>query len=168
MLGTLGDLEKNKYDLIHSNPPYYQSKVMMEAAKATGYYDLNGAVVESLFLEWILKSLKPGETANIVLPDGIFSKYANRKLKEYILNNFFVESIISLPVCSYFNTLKNTYILTVRKETKREKEENKQQDYPVFTYIATSIGESLDVYRFDIEENSLYAAVAKYNLKIFI
>lgn len=163
MLGTLGELEENKYDLILANPPYYQSKVMMEAAKATGFYDLNGAGVESLFLEWILKSLKAGGTANIVLPDGIFSNYANSKLKEYILNNFFVESIISLPVGAFFNTPKKTYILTVRKATEREKEDNKKQDYPVFTYIATSIGESLDVYRFDIEDNDLKEAVAKYN-----
>ena len=41
--------------------------------------------------------------------------------------------------------------------------DNKKQDYPVFTYIATSIGESLDVYRFDIEDNDLKEAVAKYN-----
>ena len=163
MLGTLGDLEENKFDLILANPPYYQSKVMMEAAKATGYYNLSGAGVESLFLEWILKSLKPGGTANIVLPDGIFSNYANRKLKEYILNNFFIESIISLPVGAFFTTPKKTYILKVIKATEREKEENKKQDYPVFTYIATSIGESLDVYRFDIEENDLKEAVAKYN-----
>lgn len=163
MLGTLGEFEENKYDLILANPPYYQSKVMMEAAKATGYYNLNGAGVESLFLEWILKSLKPGGIANVVLPDGIFSNYANSKLKEYILNHFFIESIISLPVGAFFNTPKKTYILTVRKATKKEQEDNIKQDYPVFTYIATSIGESLDVYRFDIEDNDLKEAVAKYN-----
>lgn len=163
LLGTLGELEENKYDLILANPPYYQSKVMMETARDTGYYNLNGAGVESLFLEWILKSLKPGGTANVVLPDGIFSNYANSKLKEYILNNFFIESIISLPVGAFFTTPKKTYILTVRKATDKEKEENIKQDYPVFTYIATSIGESLDVYRFDIDENDLKEAVAKYN-----
>lgn len=163
LLGTLGELEENKYDLILANPPYYQSKVMMETARDTGYYHLNGAGVESLFLEWILKSLKPGGTANVVLPDGIFSNYANSKLKEYILNNFFIESIISLPVGAFFTTPKKTYILTVRKATDKEKEENIKQDYPVFTYIATSIGESLDVYRFDIDENDLKEAVAKYN-----
>ena len=163
LLGTLGELEENKYDLILANPPYYQSKVMMETARDTGYYHLNGAGVESLFLEWILKSLKPGGTANVVLPDGIFSNYANSKLKECILNNFFIESIISLPVGAFFTTPKKTYILTVRKATDKEKEENIKQDYPVFTYIATSIGESLDVYRFDIDENDLKEAVAKYN-----
>lgn len=163
MLGTLGELEENRYDLILANPPYYQSKPMMDAARNTGHYTLGGSGVESLFLEWILKSLKPNGIANVVLPDGIFSNYANSKLKEYILNHFFIESIISLPVGAFFNTPKKTYILTVRKKSETEEENNTSQDYPVFTYIANSIGESLDVYRFDIENNDLKEAVTKYN-----
>ncbi|APJ38622.1 HsdM family class I SAM-dependent methyltransferase [Mycoplasmopsis pullorum] len=164
MLGTLGELKEDKYDLILANPPYYQSALMMSEAKKTGNYTLNGVGVESLFLEWILKSLKPNGVANIVLPDGIFSNKSNNIIKEYILNNFFIDSIISLPVGAFFNTPKKTYILTVRKFNKREKEENIKQNYPVFTYITTSIGETLDSYRFDIEDNDLKEAVIKYNL----
>lgn len=163
MLGTLGELEENRYNLILANPPYYQSKPMMDAARNTGYYTLGGSGVESLFLEWILKSLKPDGIANVVLPDGIFSNYANSKLKGYILNHFFIESIISLPVGAFFNTPKKTYILTVRKKSETEEENNISQGYPVFTYIANSIGESLDVYRFDIEDNDIKEAVTKYN-----
>lgn len=161
MLGTLGELKENRYDLILANPPYYQSKLMMDSARATENYTLGGSGVESLFLEWILKALKPGGTANVVLPDGIFSNYSNEKIKNYMLNNFFIESIISLPVGAFFNTPKKTYILTVRKKT--EKESSQYQDYPIFAYIANSIGETLDVYRFDIEENDLKEAVTKYN-----
>lgn len=39
-----------------------------------------------------------------------------------------------------------------------------KQDYPVFTYYCSSIGESLDVYRFDIDDNDFQTAVTKYNL----
>lgn len=163
LLGTLEKIEKNKYDLILANPPYFQSKTMMENAKVTGLYQLGGSGVESLFLEWILKSLKYGGIGNIVLPDGIFSNYANEKLKNYILTNFFIESIISLPVGAFFNTPKKTYILTIRKKTEDEIENGINQDYPVFTYIANSIGETLDVYRFDNDDNDLKEAVAKYN-----
>lgn len=163
MLGTLEEIDTEKFDLIFANPPYYQSKPMMEAAKKTGYYTLNGSGVESLFLEWILKSLKPSGIANVILPDGIFSNHANSKIKEYILKHFFIESIISLPVGAFFNTPKKTYILTIRKKTRTECEKNTIQDYPVFTYIANSIGESLDVYRFDTDDNDLKEAVTKYN-----
>lgn len=163
MLGTLEKIEPNKYDLILANPPYFQSKIMMETARETGLYELGGYGVESLFLEWILKSLKYGGIGNIVLPDGIFSNVANEKLKNYILTYFFIESIISLPVGAFFNTPKKTYILTIRKKTEDEIESGIIQEYPVFTYIANSIGETLDVYRFDSDDNDLKEAVAKYN-----
>ena len=109
------------------------------------------------------QSLKYGGVANIILPDGIFSNYANKKIKEYILNNCYIESIISLPVGTFFTTPKKTYILTLKKKTKEEIEKNLNQDYPIFTYITNSIGETLDIYRFDTEENDLKLAVTKYN-----
>ena len=163
MLGTLGDLEENRYDLILANPPYYQSKEMSEMAKATDIYKYGGSGVEALFLEWIMRSVKHGGVANIVLPDGIFSNHANKKLKEKLKELFFIDALISLPVNAFFNTPKKTYILTIRKKTENEIENNIVQDYPVFTYIAGSIGETLDVYRFDSEENDLKQAVVKYN-----
>lgn len=163
MLGTLSEIEKDKYDLILANPPYYQSKAMSDEAKALGGYDLGASGVEGLFLEWILKSLADGGVANIVLPDGIFSNYANSKIKQYILNGFFIESIISLPVGSFFNTPKKTYILTVRKKTQEQRDSNTHQTYPVFSYIAMSVGETLDNYRFDTEDDDLKEAVIKYN-----
>lgn len=164
MLGTLDKIDENKYDLIMANPPYYKSKAMKDLAYNTGLYNLNGAGVESLFLEWIMKSLKYGGIGNIVLPDGIFSNIANKKLKQYLLDHFFIESIISLPVNTFFNTPKKTYILTIRKKTKQELLNNIKQEYPVFTYICNSIGETLDAYRFDTpDENDLHEAVCKYN-----
>ena len=164
LLGTLEKLESNKYDLIMANPPYYQSKVMKVEANKTGQYTLGGAGVEAMFLEWILKSLAPGGTANVVLPDGIFSNKNNKKIKQYIIDNFYLESIISLPVNTFFNTPKKTYILTVRKKSEYEIQNNVKQKYPVFTYICNSIGETLDVYRFDDDNhNDLHEAVCKYN-----
>lgn len=164
MLGTLEKIEKNKYDLIMANPPYYQSRVMREEANKTGQYDLGGAGVEALFLEWILKSLAYGGTANVVLPDGIFSNDSNKKLKDYIIEKCYIDSIISLPVNTFFNTPKKTYILTIRKKKENEIANNIIQNYPVFAYICTSIGETLDTYRFDDEKNNdLHEAVCKYN-----
>ena len=95
--------------------------------------------------------------------DGIFSNHANKKLKEKLKELFFIDALISLPVNAFFNTPKKTYILTIRKKKEIDIENNIVQDYPVFTYIAGSIGETLDVYRFDSEENDLKQAVIKYN-----
>ncbi len=102
-LGTLEELEENKYDLILTNPPYVVngSGDIKAIANRTGYYKCNGLGLEALFLEWIIKSLKEGGTALIVIPDGILSNMANRKLREYILDRCCIEGIISLPINTF-------------------------------------------------------------------
>lgn len=168
-LGTLEKLVPEKYDLILANPPYYQSSVITSASKAvviensdSKAYTTGGRGIESLFIEWIIKSLKKGGTANVILPDGIFTNIANDKLKQFILDSCFIESIISLPVGTFFNTPKKTFILTLHKRT--DNEENVPQSYPVFSYLCSTIGESLDTYRFDIDDNDLKKSVELFNL----
>ena len=143
-----------------ANPPYYQSKLIAKAADATGFYKKHGIGVEGLFLEWIVKSLKPNGVANVVLPDGIFTNIGNSDLHDFIVQECFIDSIISLPINTFFNTSKKTFILTLRKKT----DISERQIYPVFTYFCTSIGETLDIYRFDIDDNDFQVAVNKYNL----
>lgn len=168
-LGTLEKLEQEKYDLILANPPYYQSAVITEASKTvnilgsnTKAYTTGGRGIEALFTEWIVKSLKKGGEANVILPDGIFTNIANDKLKQLILDNCYIESIISLPVGTFFNTPKKTFILTIHKKTDNEK--NYVQPYPIFSYLCSSIGETMDSYRFDIDNNDLKDAVTLYTL----
>ena len=155
--GTLDNLEENKYDLILANPPYYQSGIITKEAKSKGLYTEGGAGVEGLFLEWIVKSLKAGGTANVVLPDGIMNNLSNQNLRDYLIQTCYVESIISLPLNTFFNTPKKTFVLTITK-----KNINSKQNYPVFTYLCNSIGETLDVNRFDIDDNDFGEAVSKY------
>lgn len=168
-LGTLEHLNLEMYDLILANPPYYQSAVITAASKTvkvnntnSAAYTANGRGIEALFTEWIIKSLKKGGEANIILPDGIFSNLGNVDLKKSILDNCFIKSIISLPVGTFFTTAKKTYIITLHK--RKDEEMNVQQPYPVFCYLCSTIGETMDTYRFDIEENDLFEAVSLYNL----
>lgn len=174
-LGTLEYLKEDQYDLILANPPYYQSAVITEARRSVKIenkhnddeeknkaYTANGRGIEALFLEWIIKSLKRGGEANVVLPDGIFTNIANEGLKELILNTCYIESIVSLPVGTFFNTPKKTYILTIRK--RNDDEMSIKQPYKVFTYLCSTIGETMDSYRFDIESNDLKDGAELYNL----
>lgn len=162
-LGSLERDDRDAYDLILANPPYYQDATISRQARSTGRYTKGGQGIEGLFLEWIIRALKPGGVANVVLPDGIFTNSKNAELKEYMVQSCFIESIISLPINSFFNTPKKTYILTLRKKTKQEAEEGAVQRHRVFAYLCSSIGESLDTYRFDIPENDLHEAVNKYS-----
>ena len=160
ILGTLEQTNGKQYNVILANPPYYQSALISKTAKDTGFYTEKGMGVEGLFLEWIIKSLKPNGIANVVLPDGIFTNVGNKRLHEFITTNCYVEAIISLPINTFFNTPKKTYIITLRKKSNIIEKQN----YPVFAYYCASIGETLDVYRFDIEDNDFQTAVNKYNL----
>jgi len=169
-LGTLETLEENMYDLILTNPPYVVSgsSEIKILANATGKYNCNGLGLEALFMEWIIKSLKENGRALVVVPDGILSNIPNTKLREFILNSCIVEAIISLPINTFFGTPKKTYILSIKKKLTDIMGNTKKQEQPVFSYICNSIGETLDVYRFDCDDNDLEQAVNQYNIfKVF-
>ena len=162
-LGTLEKIEENKYDLILANPPYVQNG-SSDIKKLTNDYTWRGLGIEAMFIEWIIRSLRPGGTANIVIPDGILTNLNNQNLKQQILKYCFIDSIISLPKKSFFNTQKKTYIITLKKKVVNEDGTFPIQKYPVYTYICSSIGETLNVYRFDTPDNDLKDAVDNYNL----
>ena len=162
-LGTLENLEENKYNLILTNPPYVVngSGDMKALATSTGLYTCGGLGLEALFMEWIVKSLAEDGTALIVIPDGILANLANKKLREFILDKCSIEGIISLPINTFFGTPKKTYILAIKKKYSDELGKTKKQTNPVFTYICNSIGETLDIYRFPCDDNDFQTAVNK-------
>lgn len=167
-LGTLEHIfkeEEEKFDLILTNPPYVTSgssslkNEILENTDLSNFYSINAGGVEGLGLEWIIKNLKKEGKAFIVIPDGILNRLNDKKIRRFILDECYLEGIISLPVKTFFSTPKKTYILAI---TKKEKKENKQ-DFSVFTYLVSNIGETLDVNRFDIPENDLNEAVDLFN-----
>jgi type I restriction enzyme M protein len=166
ILGTLRDINyENSIDLILTNPPYVttgSSNLKEEISKVQelkDFYKINAMGVEGLFMEWIIRSLKPGGKAFIVVPDGIFNRQNDKNLRQFLLDECLIDGIISLPLKTFFTTPKKTYILAItKKKNKAEK-----QTEPVFTYLVSEIGESRDIYRFDIEQNDLEKAVNLYN-----
>ncbi|MEZ4912338.1 MAG: restriction endonuclease subunit S, partial [Saprospiraceae bacterium] len=66
-----------------------------------------------------------------------------------------IDGIVSLPLNTFFTTNKKTYILCI---TKKANKKDVQND-PVFTYLVSEMGESRDVYRFDIDQDDLSEAV---------
>ena len=71
-----------------------------------------------------------------------------------------IDGIISLPLNTFFTTNKKTYILAITKK----KNKTEKQSEPVFGYLVSEIGESRDIYRFDIEQNDLDDAVEYFNI----
>ena len=160
-LGTFGHIikdEEEKFDYILTNPPFVTSGtgIIQEEIKnnpiTTNEYTTGGMGLESLSVEWIVKSLKKGGKAFIILPDGIFYRQNAKKLRTYILENCFLDGIISLPSRTFFANNRKTYILCL---TKKQNIEDKQL-HKVFTYIVSEIGEELTkIDRTPIDKNNL-------------
>lgn len=173
ILGTLARPAREEYDLILTNPPYVMSgssNLKEEISKVDDlkkYYAVNAMGIEGLFIEWIVRALKPGAKAFVIVPDGIMNRGNDKKLREFILDECLIDAIISLPLNTFFTTNKKTYILAITKKCQFVQNGIKvkeTQTSPVFTYLCSEIGETRDVYRFDIEQNDLEQAVNLFNM----
>ncbi len=171
ILGTLKFTNKDHYDLILTNPPYAVSgsSSLTEAIKnnseLNNFYKINGTGPEEKFVEWIINSLKPNRKGFIIIPDGILSRSSN-KLRKYIKEQCIIDAIISLPKKSFYTTPKKTYILAITKKDAIDEvaRSNINQKSPVFTYLVSEIGETLDVNRFPTpDKNDLKESTILFN-----
>ncbi|CAI2199184.1 18805_t:CDS:2, partial [Funneliformis geosporum] len=101
--------------------------------------------------------------AFVVIPDGILNRRNNGKLRQFILDDCYIDAIISLPINTFFRNSKKTYILVLTKKEKNENGNSEKQTDPVFTYLVSEIGESRDINRFDIGQDDLTEAVELFN-----
>lgn len=166
-LGILDVIKKEdeKCDLILTNPPYVtkgKKTILNEInsrVELKNFYKINSIGIEGLALEWIIRNLKKGGSAFIIVPDGLLNRLRDKRMRSFILQECYLNGIVSLPRKTFFATPKKTYILSITKKH----DNNDIQDFPVFTYLIKDIGERLDVTRFDIPENNLLDMVSLYN-----
>jgi type I restriction-modification system DNA methylase subunit len=172
ILGTLSRYEDaDTYDLILTNPPYVTSgssnykDAIRDDANLRAFYQISGLGVESLFVEWIVRCLKPGRKAFIIIPDGIVNRLNEHKLRAFIQEECIIDALISLPVNAFYTTPKKTYILALTKKSEATSVERRaqKQTQPVLTFLVSNIGETLDVNRFPIAENNLPDMVSAFN-----
>lgn len=173
ILGTIAKPIKDKFDLILTNPPYVMSgssnlkEEISKQQELKDYFAISAMGIEGLFMEWIVRALKPNGKAFVVVPDGIMNRSNDKKLRNFILDNCYVDAVISLPLNTFFTTNKKTYILALTKKTPVNVggvATLERQTNPVFTYFCSEIGETRDVYRFDIEQNDLETASDLFNM----
>lgn len=160
-LGTFAKVDDEPYDLILTNPPYVTSgstslKRAIDQDGLSNYYTSGGRGTEALALEWVVRNLRPGANALIIVPDGLLNQ---RSVLEYVKRTCLIRGIISLPTRTFYSTPKKTYILIVD----RKLNEGSAQTDPIFTYLVSEIGETRDAKRFRIEENDLVEAALLFN-----
>lgn len=160
-LGTFGKIiqdETQKYHFILTNPPYVTSgsSIIKEELEKTSHtrnvYTVSTLGLEGLSIQWIIKSLKIGGKAFVLIPDGILARINGKKLRDHILSECYLDAIISLPDRTFFANFEQTYILVITKKSNPRD----VQTEPVFTYIVSNIGERLtSIKREEIPENDL-------------
>lgn len=149
ILGSLAVINENHYDLIMSNPPYvtkgitkWKEALENSDTSVKEFYKINGMGVESLFVEKMIKELKPGRKMFVIIPHGILDRVNDSGIRGFIKDSCIIDGFISLPRGTFYSTKKKTYIMVLTKKT-----EVTEQNSDVFSFIVTNIGESLDVYR---------------------
>lgn len=180
---TLGSLQyppQSNVDVILTNPPYvtdgsseYRKALSdVETIRARNpkpqqdgeapaslalvdYYQGCGLGVESLFMRYISKALKPGGRAFVVLPLGFLNR-TEEGPKRQILDQCNILASIQLPPNTFFNTSQKTYILAL--ERRRTKADSRPK---VLCGLARTIGETLDWRRTPEPEKNDLARIAE-------
>jgi type I restriction enzyme M protein len=90
--------DKEVYDLCVTNPPFGVQEKQSDILKSFIFgHDKKSCDLEILFVEKIIKVLKPGGICGIVLPDGIFNNVTATKLREFILLHTDIIATVDLP-----------------------------------------------------------------------
>lgn len=160
-LGSFGKVDDAPYDLILTNPPYVTSgssslKRSIDEEGLANYYTSGGRGTESLAMEWIVRNLKSDGQAIIVVPDGLLNQ---ETMLVYLKTHCFIEAVVSLPTRTFYSTPKKTYILSLRKKS----DINEEQENPVFAYLVSEIGETRDAKRWVTDDNDLNELVNLFN-----
>lgn len=88
--------ENNHYDVIMANPPF---KGSVDKGDINESISLNTTKTELLFLDRIIKSLKIGGRAGMIVPDGVLfgSSNAHKQARQMLLNDCELQGVISMP-----------------------------------------------------------------------
>lgn len=115
------DLEKSSIDVAVCNPPYLQVKEknvfsdLLIEANLPECLNLNKLTSDIVFLAQNLKLLKESGELGIILPDSILTSQEFKLLRNSLLSNHNVKSIIELPDRIFPKTEAKTHILLVGK-----------------------------------------------------
>lgn len=148
--------KKENFDIILTNPPF-GAKVLINEKKYLKDYQLglnNGKEraaqsTEVLFIERCFEYLKEGGRMAIVLPDGILTNATLQYVRDFIMNNFKINAIVSIPqtAFSHYGAGVKCSLLFLTKSIKNK------EDCDIFMAQAEYVG--YDATGREIEQNDL-------------
>lgn len=155
-LGSLEAMVESKFDLILTNPPFVVSgskdfgKLIKKNNKRKRYFGQKSSGVEGLFVQFVVKALKPNGDAWILLPEAFFLRTTDRSLRSWVFRNCVIDFLAILPERTFYNTPKRVVIAhfkrrahefddrTIRKQLQRE---------TTLLFAISEIGETRDAKR---------------------
>ena len=88
--------EDNRYDVIMANPPF---KGSIDKGDINESLSLPTTKTELLFINRIIKSLRIGGRAGVIVPDGVLfgSSKAHKQARKMLLNECELQGVVSMP-----------------------------------------------------------------------
>lgn len=142
---TLEEIESNNlFDYIITNPPYGGgNKIVDEDVTRNTAIHVN-------FLIKIVKMLKPGGEALVVIPDGILESIQLINLRKWFIENCELNKVIGLPMHSFAPyTHEKTYVLFFKKRAEPLKKVEDSFHEKVWMYIIDNDGYANSDKRFE-------------------
>lgn len=170
-LGTLDRMDKEKFDVIITNPPFVVSgsadfrKLITKNAARKAYFARKYSGVEGLFVQYIVQALKKSGDAWILLPETFLLRTPDELLRKWVLQNCIIDLVALLPERTFFNTPKRVVILHLKKRDNLlapAKLDEALQKEKILAFVVGEIGETRDAKRFPIKDNDLPELVRAY------
>lgn len=163
ILGSLRHPVSDAVDLIMANPPYVVSGTgaitgKIKEAGLSEYYAGGGTGLESRFLNCIIRALKPGGRAFVILPKSMLAR-VDEKIKQFVRDEVIIDGLIYLPNQTFYTTPSATYIVAMTKK----RNDSQIQEMPIFAYYISQIGETRDTER-NPAPNDLVNMVEEFSL----
>ena len=160
----LNDNDLPPISLVITNPPFGVDEKQKEILEKFKFgVNKTKRELEILFLEKIIKVLKPGGICAIVLPDGFFNNISLKDERKYLLDNCEIIASVDLPenVFKSTGTGCETSILFFRK---KDKPNDEIKDF--LAYKADYVGyETQTKFAKKIPQNDLVSIVNDENFK---
>lgn len=138
--------EKNRFDVIVTNPPFGANVKRSEhpylekfALGQNGKKTRDNQKTEILFIERCIDFLKPGTgQMAIVLPDGILTNSSLQYVRDFLMEHCQINAVVSLPQIAFahYGAGVKSSLVFVRKKGEKEK----LGKYKIFMAIAERVG----------------------------
>lgn len=151
-----GDV-REQFSLILANPPF-KGSLDYEDVEASVLKTVKTKKTELLFLGLMLRMLKTGGRAAVIIPDGVLfgSSNAHKQIRSEIIENHKLEAVISMPsgVFKPYAGVSTAVLFFTKTGTGGTDK--------VWFYDMTADGYSLDDKRAEIKDNDIPDIVSRY------